>query len=283
MPELPEVDCVKQGIIESFCDEKSSPIKSIWTSDSKNLQVLLDPQSLDLKKLVNYSIKEVERKGKYLRIHFSKQGVVQYHLIAHLGMSGVWQASDSQSIAFRQKHTHLELHFSNGTCLRYTDPRKFGYLCLQNIHDPSLRWENLGPDAISAQWTSTALFNSSRNSKIAIKVFLMDQSKVAGIGNIYASEALFASHVHPERPANSISLDECKGIVESTKRIMRASIRNKGTTFSDYRLTNGKGGAFQDFLKVFQKPNQPCPTCHKPIQQITQGGRSTFFCGFCQN
>jgi formamidopyrimidine-DNA glycosylase len=266
MPELPEVECVRQGILE--CAVGLS-ISEIW---SRNLSHLLDPKSLPLRQLKGQTILSVERKGKYLRWILDN-----YHLYAHLGMSGVWSYQ-----AKREKHTHLEIMLSNGNNLIYTDPRQFGYLCLQSTTQSSSRWDSLGPDAIGPEFSGSYLFAKSRSSKIPVKVWIMDQNKVAGVGNIYASESLFLASIHPTRPASSLTRTQCDNLATSIKKILRASIRNRGTTFSDYRLTNGRGGSFQDFLKVFQKKGKPCPRCGQGIQQITQGGRSSFFCPGCQ-
>lgn len=266
MPELPEVECVRQGILAEFLGQK---IVQVWSRDTGNL---LDQKSLSLQKMKSAVLHSVERRGKYLRWITS-----DFQLIAHLGMTGVWSAN-----AERQKHTRVEFRFENGTWLSYTDPRQFGYLCVIPSSESHARWMALGPDAIGTEWSGVHLWKETRSSRVEIKVFLMDQNHVAGIGNIYASEALFAARVHPQRCAQSLTRAECNSIVRHTKKIMMLSIHNRGTTFSDYRLTNGKGGAFQGFLKVFQKPGKPCPRCRNPISQIVQGGRSTFFCEECQ-
>lgn len=266
MPELPEVECVRQGILECAVGHS---ITETW---SRNLVHLLDPKSLPLRRLKGQTIHAVERKGKYLRWIFD-----DYHFYAHLGMSGVWSYK-----AKREKHTHLEIMLSDGNNLIYTDPRQFGYLCLQSATQTSSRWDSLGPDAIGQEFSGSYLFAKSRSSKIPVKVWIMDQSKVAGVGNIYASESLFLASILPTRLASSLTRPECNNLAKAIKKILRASIRNRGTTFSDYRLTNGRGGSFQDFLKVFQKKGKPCPRCGQGIQQITQAGRSSFFCPGCQ-
>jgi len=266
MPELPEVECVRQGIVDALLGQR---IVKVWSHGTGNL---LDPNSLPLRRMEGCELRAVARRGKYLLWNL---GDLQF--LAHLGMSGVWQVAGE-----RTKHTHLELTFSTGQCLRYTDPRQFGYMCLTTAAETLPRWEQLGPDAISAQWNAAHLFAHATRSRTPIKVFLLDQHQVAGIGNIYASEALFGAHVHPARIAQSLTQLECQHIVKAAKAVMRMSIRKRGTTFSDYRLTNGKGGSFQGFLKVFQKVGTPCPNCHAPIQQMVQVGRSTFFCAKCQ-
>lgn len=266
MPELPEVECVRKGILEACLGHS---IQKVW---SRDLAHLLDTQSLPLKRMEGQHIHALERKGKYLRWILD-----DYHFFAHLGMSGVWGYNSARS-----KHTHLEIRLAQGDLLSYTDPRQFGYLCLQPLRQNSKRWDSLGPDAVSSACSATHLYQASRNCSIAIKVWLMDQTKIAGIGNIYASEALFRAHINPIRSAKSLSSAECRVLVQEIRRVLRASIRNRGTTFSDYRLTNGHGGDFQTFLQVFQKTGKPCPQCGQGILQVTQAGRSTFYCGHCQ-
>ena len=265
MPELPEVECVRQGILAECLGHT---ISKVWSRDTG---LLLDADSLPLRQLKGERLDAVERRGKYLRWLTPK-----FQLLTHLGMTGVWSSHGA-----RAKHTRVELSFVSKT-LRYTDPRQFGYLCLRPRAEALPRWEQLGPDALSRQFTAQGLFHTTRDSAVEVKVWLMEQKHVAGIGNIYASEALFRAHVHPQRKVKTLSLQECQHIVQHAKAVMRLSLKHRGTTFSDYRLTNGKGGEFQGFLKVFQKTGEPCPTCAQPIQQITQGGRSTFFCAHCQ-
>jgi formamidopyrimidine-DNA glycosylase len=266
MPELPEVECVRRGILEEFLGQR---VKSVWSRDTGHL---LEANSLALKKIAGMRLQGVERRGKFLLWRMER-----FQFLVHLGMTGVWSVSSP-----RQKHTRLELVFEDGRTLSYTDPRQFGSLCLLDSTQELLRWTSLGPDAIDDSFSPNYLLVATRNSKVEAKVWLMDQKRVAGIGNIYASEALFRAHVHPKRPANSLSENECRLIVRETKKVMNLSIKNRGTTFSDYRQTNGRGGSFQNFLRVFQKSGQPCPTCGKSIEQIVQGGRSTFFCSHCQ-
>lgn len=265
MPELPEVECVRQGIWAA-CAQKT--VRRVWHDGMPNL---LDAQSLPLKNLVGESLLALERRGKYLRWLTEK-----YQLLAHLGMSGVFAVNGN-----RTAHTHLELGFDNGT-LCYTDPRRFGYFCLLPRGGESKRWSALGPDALDRACTGTRMAQTAAGSVVAIKNWILDQHHLAGVGNIYACEGLFRAGIHPERGAASLSGEEWRRLVAELKAVMRASIRNRGTTFSDYRLTNGRGGAFQTFLQVFQKEGTACSLCGNVIQRLVQTGRSTFYCPHCQ-
>lgn len=268
MPELPEVECVRLGLESTL----GLTIQSVeW-----NYPKLWDDQTLDPSSMKGQEIISTQRKGKYLLIHLKHS-----KLMMHLGMSGVFLLQ-SPEIPERP-HTHMTLTLSNGQVLRYSDPRKFGHLHLADPEAVLTRWEKLGPDALERAFSGGYFFEKCQRSQRDIKVFLLDQKIVAGVGNIYASEALFRAKVDPRRPANSLTQDECAALAKASKWIMRKSIEQRGTTFSDYRLTNGKGGQFQGFLKVFQKQGETCPSCKKNlILKLEQDKRSTFYCDFCQ-
>ena len=264
MPELPEVECVRQGL-DLLIGLK---IKAIDTSPYS----MLDPNSLSLDCLKKQTLLTTERQGKYLLLSFEK-----HHVLMHLGMSGVLLANKKQ-----RPHTHIHFVFSNQNTLSYSDPRRFGYWNIQTKDFAFSRWNALGPDSISQKFNAKYLHQRINSSSREIKVLLLDQKITAGIGNIYASEILWAAKISPFRIGSSLSLEDLKMICKHTKKILKKSISNRGTTFSDYRLTNGKGGAFQSFLKVFQKEGAECPKCKAPIIKKTQAQRSTFYCSQCQ-
>jgi len=265
MPELPEVECVRQGILDAF---SGHTVRTVWHDGLKNI---LDPDSLCLEDLQGEILETVERRGKYMRWLTPR-----FQLLAHLGMSGVFQVDGTRS-----KHTHLEIGFEAGT-LYYTDPRRFGYFCMAPRFQSLPRWESLGPDALDRICTGVKMCSIAQRSVVPVKTWIMDQRKMAGVGNIYASEGLFRAGIDPGRTAGSLTLAEWNRLVRELKSVMRASIRKRGTTFSDYRLTNGRGGSFQTFLRVFQKEGEPCPVCGCVIQKQVLAGRSTFYCPNCQ-
>jgi formamidopyrimidine-DNA glycosylase len=270
MPELPEVETIRKGLLRSI---QGQVILDIWFSGKS---ALLDSKSQDLHSLQGQTIEKVLRKGKYLQFMTE-----EYSLLVHLGMSGVFQLEPFRG-EFPVSHRHLRMHFANGTTLHYRDPRRFGYFELQKRHHTFERWQKLGPDAISKDFYAEYLLAVACKRQVSIKELLLNQAVVAGIGNIYASEILFASGVHPECRACAVHIQDCDRMVKNTKSILLQSIRSKGTTFADYRLTNGKGGAFQSFLKVFQKNGQPCEVCGSIIQKLVQNQRATFYCPKCQ-
>lgn len=264
MPELPEVESVRLGLL--------SVLGQNVTQLSWNYPALWNTNSLPPETLIGQTLNQAYRKGKYLVLKSD-----EYQLLIHLGMSGVLTLNGE-----KRPHTHLEISLANGDMLYYSDPRKFGHLDLQPLTTPLTRVAKLGPDALTEEFSPKYLKQTLKSSKTNIKAFLLNQAKVAGLGNIYVCEVLFSARVSPKRTANKVTLKECEAIVFHSKRILQASIDNRGTTFSDYRLTNGKGGEFQSFLQVFQKENQACPVCETPISKITQNARSSFFCSNCQ-
>lgn len=264
MPELPEVESVRLGLLSVM----GKKVKAV----SWNYPALWDKNSLSPESFNNDILINTYRKGKYLVLKGKK-----YQLLIHLGMSGVLTLNGE-----KRPHTHLEITLDNGEQLFYSDPRKFGHLNLQHLETPLSRVEKLGPDAITEEFSSEYLAKAVKTSKTNIKSFLLNQEKVSGLGNIYVCEVLFSSNVSPARITNKVKKKECEAIVFHSKRILNASIENRGTTFSDYRLTNGKGGEFQDFLQVFQKEGKPCPVCSSTIIKITQNARSSFYCKTCQ-
>lgn len=268
MPELPEVECVRLGLDSTLgCQIQ----KVSW-----NYPKLWDQLSLPPELLVGQTLQRTHRLGKYLILEFD-----HHQLLMHLGMSGVFLLQDPETPA--RPHTHLSLRLEDQRELRFSDPRKFGHLHLALNTESFARWDKLGPDALTRAFHSQYFYQKCQKSTREIKVFLLDQTVVAGVGNIYASEALFRAGIDPRRSALSLSLEECAELVKASKWIMRKSIQQRGTTFSDYRLTNGRGGDFQGFLKVFQKPGETCPKCKSSeILKLEQDKRSTFYCENCQ-
>jgi formamidopyrimidine-DNA glycosylase len=265
MPELPEVESIRLEL------EKSCVGKTI-RAVSFALPRLLDKNSINLQLLEGQKIQNTGRRGKYMWLE-----TTGYCLLVHLGMSGVLLVNSE-----KQKHTHLVLEFESGGHLHYKDPRTFGYLNLQKSRSDFSRVMNLGPDAISRDFNKTYFHKKLKRTQREIKICLLDQHLVAGIGNIYASEILFRSGVSPFRRGEEITGEECGLLCKNTKIILKKSIANRGTTFADYRLTNGKKGAFRDFLKVFQKEGLECPVCKSTILKTEQHKRSTFYCEQCQ-
>jgi len=271
MPELPEVETSRRGIEPYILKQTVTDViirqkKLRWTI----------PSTLK-SQLTSQLIRQVDRRGKYILLR-TDAGTV----IIHLGMSGSLRILDKSVAA--EKHDHIDICFSNNKVLRLRDPRRFGSV-LWTKADP-LKHKliaKLGPEPLSDEFSADYLFSSSRNRKVAIKTFLMNSHVVVGVGNIYANESLFSAGINPKRLANKISLPRYEKLVEDIKVILQRSIEQGGTTLRDFTQQDGKPGYFQQTLAVYGRASEPCIQCGKPVKQITQAQRSTFYCTHCQN
>ena len=221
------------------------------------------------------------RTGKFLFLDFEDEAT----LLSHLGMSGRWlfwsagsEADDSMP------HVHLRLTFTDGAKLWYQDIRRFGMLRIvplaQLAQDPSVRL--LGPDPLEHPPTAHGLLGSARRSRVAVKTFLLDQRKLAGIGNIYASEILFRSRVDPRRLAGALTGKEWARIAPQITQVLGDAVSRMGTTFSTYRTIWNEPGQYGEQLLVYDRAGQPCRGCSGEVQRFVQGGRATFWCPRCQ-
>ncbi|EMH8921551.1 bifunctional DNA-formamidopyrimidine glycosylase/DNA-(apurinic or apyrimidinic site) lyase [Proteus mirabilis] len=269
MPELPEVETSRRGIephlvgnILHYAIVRNSKLR--W------------PVSEKIKTLLDEPILSVKRRAKYLLIELN-----QGWIIVHLGMSGsVRILPEEQS---EEKHDHIDLVFRDGKVLRYTDPRRFGaWLWCEDLATSSVL-AHLGPEPLSAQFNAQYLYQQSKNKKIAIKPWLMDNKLVVGVGNIYANEALFSSGIMPDRKASSLTEQECDVLVNAIKTVLTRSIEQGGTTLKDFLQSDGKPGYFAQELFVYGRKDKACLICGHTIESIKQGQRSTFFCRHCQH
>ncbi len=270
MPELPEVETTCQGIAPYSTGQR---VTQMLVRERR----LRWPIPLELEaSFTNQVIVEVQRRGKYLLFR-TAQGT----LLMHLGMSGSLQILRQKLPA--QKHDHVDIWLANGTCLRFTDPRRFGALLWTSAlpeHHPLLC--NLGPEPLEADFTAEYLYGLAQNRKVSVKLFIMASRVVVGVGNIYANEALFLAGIHPLRAAGRISLRRYDGLVAAIRQVLRAAIAQGGTTLRDFLNSEGKAGYFQQSLRVYGRSHQPCLTCGHPIQSRRVGQRSTYYCSHCQ-
>jgi formamidopyrimidine-DNA glycosylase len=184
------------------------------------------------------------------------------------------------------KHVHLVMTLDTGRHLHYRDLRKFGRFYL--VRDPHEVLHKLGPEPLSDSFTPVDLWNSIQDRGVVIKTLLLDQKIVAGVGNIYADEALFLAGIDPRRPGNSLTLADCSRLHTSIRQVLAEAIREGGSTLggselSNYRRPNGVQGQYQDRHRVYRRANEPCPVCGTPIQRIKLAQRSTHFCPHCQS
>jgi formamidopyrimidine-DNA glycosylase len=270
MPELPEVETTCRGIAPLISGKTIAEL----VLRTEKLRWPLD-RSLCLS-LPGQTIQSVERRAKYLLLR-TDQGT----LILHLGMSGSLRIIPAETT--ENKHDHVDLILVDGSCLRLTDPRKFGAL-LWTTEDPLLHplLAHLGPEPLAAEFTGAYLYQSSRRRKIAVKPFVMDQKLVVGVGNIYVSEALFGAGIDPRLAAGKISRERYKRLASEIKQVLQQAIAAGGTTISDFKQADGKPGYFQQELRVYGREGLPCTVCGLPVKMIRLGQRSTFYCSNCQ-
>ena len=270
MPELPEVETTRSGIapLITGCQVAELVLRA------EKLRWPLDRQLCC--ELPGQQVEAVERRAKYLLLRCS-QGT----LILHLGMSGSLRVIDAGTT--ETKHDHVDLIFTNGSCLRFNDPRKFGAL-LWCAGDPAAHslLAGLGPEPLAKEFDGDYLWQAARKRKIAVKPFIMDQKLVVGVGNIYASEALFRAGIRPTLAAGKVSRARYHKLVAAIQEILAEAIQAGGTTIADFQGADGKPGYFKQQLQVYGREGEPCQMCARAISCVRLGQRSTYFCSNCQ-
>lgn len=269
MPELPEVETIRRYLATHLVGQTIRRAL-LYT---KALRRPIPALNRILPHLV---VSEVRRLGKYLLICFD-QGT----LIMHFGMSG--RLHWIQNNAKRSKHDHLDMVLSDNSRLRYNDPRRFGmllwYVGAINQHPI---FAKLGPEPLSQQVTARYLYCLASFKRTAIKLLLLNQDFIAGIGNIYASEILFRARIHPARLANNITYAEWILLVRAIKQVLKSAIQAGGSSIKSFISVNGQLGAFQSQHAVYARTSQPCTICSTPIEALLQGQRISFYCPYCQ-
>lgn len=272
MPEAPEVQTVLNVL------EKELTGRQITGASITHPRLSASMPFEDMeKKLTGQHFRKFSRLGKYLIIETD-----DYDWIVHLRMEGKFYVLPARPEP-EDKHIHALFDLDDGRVLAYKDVRKFGRMYLyprtDNVRSLPV-FENIGTDVLEDITPESFLKKLPR--KKAIKASLLDQSVLAGIGNIYADEILFASRIHPETPGSEITLEEAARILHNTRRIMKEAIARKGTTIRSYTSSLGVQGEYQGQLQVHRKENEPCPLCGTPIEKIKVAQRSTYLCPHCQ-
>ena len=271
MPELPEVETTCRGITPHIIGKK---IKSAIIREHRLRWPV--PKLLP-DKINNQTVTRVYRRGKYLLLTLDHAAT----LIIHLGMSGSLRICPHNTQA--EKHDHLDLIFSNKKILRYRDPRKFG--CVLWTDKPIEQHRliaKLGPEPLGNDFSADYLYKTSRKRACSVKSFIMNSHIVVGVGNIYASESLFLAGISPKRKAGSLSLQRCKKLVSSIQQVLSAAIAQGGTTLRDFSREDGQPGYFAQELLVYGRADEPCKHCGRPIKQLNQQQRSSYYCSHCQ-
>lgn len=268
MPELPEVEVTRIGISNYI---NSNTIKRI-VAYSTNLRWPISPDIFSI--LPGETINSVERRGKYLLLK-CQSGI----LLIHLGMTG--QLRIVTTTCTPEKHDHLDIVFIDEVVLRLNDARRFGSVFWVDSNLEHKFIEQMGPEPLSEEFDGNYLYQKSRGRKIIVKKFLLDQQVVAGIGNIYANEALFHAGIHPSIPAGRISKVRYKNLVVAIKLVLATSIKLGGTMI-DFRDGTEKNGHFPQKFSVYNRSGRPCTICGTQIQYKRVMRRSIYFCKSCQ-
>jgi formamidopyrimidine-DNA glycosylase len=267
MPELPEVETIKKAL-EPFLIGRT--FSGVRITDSRPVQKLSLEEFCG--GLAGRKITGLSRRGKYLIIGLSGSS----NLIIHLRMTGalLWDPAKEEPF------TRLEFFFDGGGRLVYTDVRRFGTMYLSA--DPNEVVGKLGIEPLSLQFTREALANILKQRSLPVKSSLLNQEYIAGIGNMYADEALFVAKIHPQQPANSLVTAQISRLHRAIKQVLKQGIKNGGASVRNYRGPDGsKGRAHEEFC-VAHREGRPCPACGSPIKRIVVGQRGTYYCPFCQ-
>lgn len=270
MPELPEVETTCKGIAPHITGQT---VRKVIIRQPR----LRWPIPARLKNILpGNTISTVSRRGKYL-LFSTAAGT----MMIHLGMSGSLRLLNASQPA--EKHDHVDIVFANGQALRLRDPRRFGAV-LWTAKSPFKHTliASLGPEPLTHEFNTDTLFRCSRKRKRSIKEFIMDSKVVVGVGNIYASEALFLAAIRPTTAAGRISKARYQRLVDAIKQVLANAIRSGGTTLRDFSNGEGKPGYFQQKLNVYGRAGKPCRQCQATIKKIQQGQRSSFYCPQCQ-
>lgn len=272
MPELPEVETVRRGLEKTI---KSATIKQV-TLTRRDLRIPF-PRNF-ANQLTNRKILGIGRRAKYLLFRLSGGKV----LVSHLGMSGRFVLKPKMPAAF-SPHDHVIFTLKDGRTLLYNDARRFGLMTIvdkHSLYNDSL-FVHLGPEPFDKSFSENYLKKSLAARTTNIKTALMDQTLVVGVGNIYASEALFLSHIHPQHRACDIK-NKYAVIIKSIRIVLMRAIKSGGSSLRDFVDIEGYSGKFQHRFNVYDRAGKPCYACGAKIKTLRQSGRSTFFCPQCQ-
>ncbi len=269
MPELPEVETTLNGV-RPFVENHI--ITKIVVRESRLRWPIPDLSTLQGKRIVR-----TERRAKYM-LFFSEDAQV---LLIHLGMSGNLRVLPQG--ATTKKHDHFDLEMSNGQMIRYNDPRRFG--CCLLIAEPLVEHKllcDLGPEPLGPEFDGEYLFKLSRGRNLAVKNFIMDGKVVVGVGNIYASEALYQAGIRPSLAAGRVSRRRYMSLAAHIKQVLANAIRAGGTTLNDFTQADGKPGYFRHELQVYGRKGEPCNVCAQAIKTQVIGQRNSYYCAQCQ-
>jgi formamidopyrimidine-DNA glycosylase len=269
MPELPEVETSRRGIEPHILGARISRVVI------RNRRLRWPISRSVEQNLVGKTITSVTRRAKYLLINTQSGSV-----ILHLGMSGSVFIVDCDTPA--GIHDHVDIDFDSGKSLRFRDPRRFGSLHWSKEPLQHKLLKSLGPEPLGDDFDAKHLWAKSRGRRVSIKQFIMNAQIVVGVGNIYASEALFLAGIHPRRAAGRVALRRYELLADAIRNVLASAIKAGGTTLRDFYGGDGEAGYFQQQLEAYGRDGEPCRRCNAPITAIVQGQRSTYYCKQCQ-
>lgn len=267
MPELPEVETTKTSLLPLLHHR----VQSVTVRDSRLRWAIPD----DISRLVGQELRALKRRSKYILAEFETD-----QMLWHLGMSGSFRLCTAQDEL--RKHDHLILTFDDGTELRYHDPRRFGCILWLNDEHQKKLIDTLGPEPLSDAFNADYLYEKLRTKQVGIKIAIMDNHVVVGVGNIYATESLFNLGIHPAQPANTLSSKQIAGLVVEIKRILSHAIQLGGSTLRDYTNAMGENGYFQQTLLAYGRAGEMCVNCETTLENMKLGQRASVFCPQCQ-
>ncbi len=276
MPELPEVEITRRGLIPLL----NQTVKNVVIRNASMRWPIPAhlPQTLINKKLLS-----LKRRAKYILAEFvdANNAANSGTLLLHLGMSGRITLLDRNYPP--EKHDHFDIHFNDGQVLRLRDPRRFGAVLWAGLEPNNhVLLSVLGPEPLDENFNAKYLHAELRTRSSAIKVAIMDSHLVVGVGNIYASESLFRARIHPETPAKQLTLKQCERLVVEIKTTLNDALNAGGSSLRDFFGADGNPGYFQQEYFAYGRTDKPCRVCSKSIKCIRLGQRSTFFCAHCQ-
>lgn len=292
MPELPEVETIRRDLSELILGQK------IVSANILSPKTASHSAAFFKKALVGRRIIALERRGKLLIFRLTTESSRSTSdiaaLLVHLKMTGqlIYLSRDARiygghgqnaDVSYPNRHTRAIFELSGGGRLFFNDLRKFGYLKLVKAEElEKILLENYGPEPLGRDFTWSFFRDLLKNKTANIKALLLDQKALAGLGNIYVDESLWAAHIRPARSAGSLKNEESKLLHAAIIKILKSAVKHRGTTFSDYRDSQGRKGNFSRFLRVYGRTGAPCYDCGGTIQKIKVTGRGTHYCPHCQ-
>lgn len=273
MPELPEVETIRLQLTPAVTGRTIERVKILDP-------LLVEPERPETlaRKLKHRKVTGMERRGKYLLFHLAAGDT----LVIHLRMTGTLTLIDHKPSGDEKKYLRLVIELDDGSFLILRDPRRFGKAILLQGDATAGYWDKLGPEPLGRAFNKAVLGDTIAGRTRAIKPTLLDQQLVAGIGNIYADEALFGAGIHPERPSGDLSDKEIEKLTSSIKGTLKRAIGLQGSSIDSYRDSRGNRGRFQETFRVHRREGEPCPGCGGMVKKIKVGGRGTYFCPRCQ-